>query len=133
MLFNSYVFIFAFLPVVLAVYAWVRRHPDRRLTIAWLVVASLFYYGWWKSEFLLLLLGSVTVNAVFGKLLCEFTDSPGSPRLVILAPKKGSGFGQCRSGFRRGRGSSCRFAPRVCLGRWPRLAATRSPRPRTSL
>jgi len=34
MLFNSYVFIFAFLPVVLAVYVFVRRHPERAWTIA---------------------------------------------------------------------------------------------------
>jgi D-alanyl-lipoteichoic acid acyltransferase DltB (MBOAT superfamily) len=52
-LFNSYVFLFAFLPVVLAGYAWLRRHPERRWTIAWLVIASLVYYAWWKPEFLL--------------------------------------------------------------------------------
>jgi len=71
MLFNSYVFIFAFLPLVLAGYAWARRRGDRRWVIAWLVIASLFYYAWWKPEFLLLLLLSVSVNAVFGKLLCN--------------------------------------------------------------
>ena len=71
MLFNSYVFIFAFLPVVLAGYAWVRRYSDRRWAIGWLVIASLFYYAWWKPEFLLLLLVSVSVNAVFGKWLCS--------------------------------------------------------------
>ncbi len=43
MLFNSYVFIFAFLPTVLAGYCFVRRHPERRWTIAWLVLGSLFY------------------------------------------------------------------------------------------
>ncbi len=45
MLFNSYVFIFVFLPVVLAGYAWARRHPDHRWVIAWLVFASLFLAG----------------------------------------------------------------------------------------
>lgn len=66
MLFNSYVFIFAFLPVVLAGFAWARSREDRLWAIAWLVAASLFYYAWWKPEFLLLLLVSVLVNAVFG-------------------------------------------------------------------
>jgi D-alanyl-lipoteichoic acid acyltransferase DltB (MBOAT superfamily) len=83
-LFNSYVFIFAFLPVVLAVYAWVRRYPDRRWAIAWLVLASFFYYGWWKPEFLLLLLGSVSVNAVFGKLLCHGHLSKRAARAVLV-------------------------------------------------
>jgi D-alanyl-lipoteichoic acid acyltransferase DltB (MBOAT superfamily) len=85
MLFNSYVFIFAFLPIILAGYAWVRRHPDRRWTIAWLVLASLFYYAWWKPEFLLLLLGSVSVNAVFGKVLCDGRLSQPASRAVLVA------------------------------------------------
>ena len=85
MLFNSYVFIFAFLPVVLAGYAWVRRFPERRWVIAWLVIASLFYYAWWKPEFLLLLLTSVSVNAVFGKLLCDGRLSRPAARAALVA------------------------------------------------
>jgi alginate O-acetyltransferase complex protein AlgI len=85
MLFNSYVFIFAFLPVVFAVYCLIRRHPERRWTIAWLVLASLVYYAWWKPEFLLLLLGSVTVNAGFGKALCSGRLSANASRAVLAA------------------------------------------------
>ena len=70
MLFNSYIFIFVFLPVVLAVYCFVRRYPERTWTIAWLVLASFVYYAWWKPQFLLLLLASIMVNAGFGKVLC---------------------------------------------------------------
>lgn len=70
MLFNSYIFIFVFLPVVLAVYCFVRRYPERTWTIAWLVLASFVYYAWWKPQFLLLLLVSIMVNAGFGKVLC---------------------------------------------------------------
>lgn len=85
MLFNSYVFIFAFLPVVFAVYCFVRRYPERRWTIAWLVLASLFYYAWWKPEFLLLLLVSVSVNAGFGKALCNGGLSRPVARAVLTA------------------------------------------------
>lgn len=85
MLFNSYVFIFAFLPVVFAVYCFVRRYPERRWTIAWLVLASLFYYAWWKPEFLFLLLVSVSVNAGFGKALCNGGLSRPAARAVLTA------------------------------------------------
>lgn len=85
MLFNSYVFIFAFLPVVLAGYGWARRREDRRWVIVWLVFASLFYYAWWKPEFLLLLLFSVSVNAGFGKLLCNGVLSRPASRAVLVA------------------------------------------------
>ena len=72
MLFNSYVFIFAFLPVVVAGYALLRRYAaDRSWVIGWLIISSLFYYGWWKPQFLLLLFVSVGVNAVLGKALIE--------------------------------------------------------------
>jgi D-alanyl-lipoteichoic acid acyltransferase DltB (MBOAT superfamily) len=70
-LFNSYIFVFVFLPVVLAVFSVVREHPERRWAIAWLVLASFCYYAWWKPEFILLLLVSIAVNAAFGKLLCS--------------------------------------------------------------
>jgi alginate O-acetyltransferase complex protein AlgI len=84
-LFNSYVFIFAFLPVVLVGYAWLRRYPERGWTIAWLVIASLFYYAWWKPEFLLLLLGSVSANYIFGKALVSGRLSPKKARAVLVA------------------------------------------------
>ena len=48
MLFNSCVFIFAFLPVVLGVYVFLRRLPNINWAVGWLALASLFYYGWWK-------------------------------------------------------------------------------------
>jgi alginate O-acetyltransferase complex protein AlgI len=83
-LFNSYVFIFAFLPVVLVGYAWLRRYPERGWTIAWLVIASLFYYAWWKPEFLLLLLGSVSANYIFGKALVSGRLSPKKARAVLV-------------------------------------------------
>ena len=85
MLFNSYVFIFAFLPVVLAGFAWARSREDRLWAIAWLVAASLFYYAWWKPEFLLLLLVSVLVNAVFGSQLCGGRLSPRASYAVLVA------------------------------------------------
>jgi alginate O-acetyltransferase complex protein AlgI len=85
MLFNSYVFIFAFLPVVFGVYCLVRKHPERRWTIAWLVLASLVYYAWWKPEFLLLLLTSIIVNAAFGKALYSGRLSRTAARTALAA------------------------------------------------
>ena len=53
--------------------------------IGWLVLASLFYYGWWQPRFLLLLLFSIAVNLVFGKLLIDGKFSPSVARLVLAA------------------------------------------------
>ncbi len=61
MLFNSYAFIFAFLPVVFAgMFAIARR--SHRLAALWLAMASLTFYAFWDARFLLLLLCSIAFN-----------------------------------------------------------------------
>lgn len=70
MLFNSYIFIFAFLPIVLLGFLLL-RHKAPVWSISWIVVSSLFYYGWWDPKFLLLLIASVTVNLIFGKIIIQ--------------------------------------------------------------
>jgi alginate O-acetyltransferase complex protein AlgI len=68
MLFNSYIFIFAFLPLVLAVFYGLRRF-DYRLRIYWLVLASFFFYGWWNPVYVILLAVFVLANFAFGRLI----------------------------------------------------------------
>ncbi len=51
MLFNSYAFILLFMPVVVGEYFAI----GQRSNIAghyWLIVASLFFYGWWNPVYL---------------------------------------------------------------------------------
>lgn len=72
MLFNSYVFIFAFLPVTLVVFYMVARR-SRRFALAWLVVASLAFYGWWDPRYVPLLLFSICANYTFGTLLTRYS------------------------------------------------------------
>ena len=85
MLFNSYVFIFVFLPIVLAGFALLRGASNPLWPITWLVLASLFYYAWWRPEFLLLLLSSVTVNFGLGKLIIDEDLSRAQSRAVLTA------------------------------------------------
>jgi alginate O-acetyltransferase complex protein AlgI len=61
-LFNSYVFIFAFLPVVLLSYFFINRHSGPRWAKYWLLSASVFFYGYWNPIYLLLLGSSIIVN-----------------------------------------------------------------------
>jgi len=56
MLFNSYAFLFLFLPVTLAGYFWVGRW-GKGAGAAWLAACSLFFYAWWDYRYLALLLG----------------------------------------------------------------------------
>lgn len=69
MLFNSIEFVFLFLPVVLIAYFWLNHHAWPALGKVWLALASLFFYGWWNPDYLVLISGSILVNYWFGKHL----------------------------------------------------------------
>jgi len=68
MLFNSYEFIFLFLPLALLGYYKVAQ-TGRENAILWLVLASLFFYSWWNPYYLVLILVSLLINFWFGKML----------------------------------------------------------------
>lgn len=69
MLFNSYIFIFAFLPMTLLVYFYLNTKRLIQAGIAFLVFASLFFYSWWNIIYLPLILASMLFNFVVGKYL----------------------------------------------------------------
>jgi len=64
MLFNSYGFIFIFLPVVLIGFFGLARVGNTYAT-AWLALASIFFYGYWNPIYIGLLLISIIINYAF--------------------------------------------------------------------
>ncbi|MFA5912393.1 MAG: MBOAT family protein [Burkholderiales bacterium] len=70
MLFNSYAFLFAFLPATLLLYFAVGRR-SALAAVGFLALASLFFYGWWNPRYLLLLCGSVGFNYLVGRRLAR--------------------------------------------------------------
>ena len=80
MLFNSFEFIAVFLPVTLAVFFVLGRVASRPVAIAWLVFASLFFYGWWRPEYVLLLAGSIVFNFWIGNRLA---NGAGKAALIL--------------------------------------------------
>jgi D-alanyl-lipoteichoic acid acyltransferase DltB (MBOAT superfamily) len=60
-LFNSYPFIFLFLPITLWVFFRLGR-TSPGLAAGWLAAASLFFYGWWNPAYVGLLLASIVFN-----------------------------------------------------------------------
>lgn len=62
MLFSSSIFVYGFLPVVFGGYLLLARLRRAHLLFAWLVAASLVFYGYHRPSFLLVLVTSVLVN-----------------------------------------------------------------------
>lgn len=65
MLFSSPVFLFLFLPLVLLVYATLRRE----LRNPFLLAASLFFYAWGEKQYVVVMLLSIGWNYLFGLLV----------------------------------------------------------------
>ena len=76
MLFSSYIFIFMFLPIV-----WLGFHILKSLsfkhsyTLAklFLVLSSLYFYAYFKLEYLPILLGSIVINYLFALAILSRT------------------------------------------------------------
>ena len=82
MLFNSYLFIFVFLPVALAGYFLLGRLGNLA-PVVWLALASLAFYAVGNWQFVALLLASVAFNYVIGSLLI-LPRCHALPRFAVL-------------------------------------------------
>lgn len=70
MLFNSFAFIFIYLPVVLAGFFWLARH-SKTWAAGWLALASLVFYGYWDYRYIPLLLSSIGFNYWAGQRIVQ--------------------------------------------------------------
>ena len=86
MLFNSYEFILAFLPVTALAYFFLNRLRLVSASAIFLALASLFYYGWWNPIYIPLILLSIVFNYGAGEGLRRLADdAPARRPLFILA------------------------------------------------
>jgi len=80
MVFSSILFMFVYLPVVLAVYyivPWKWRNP-------WLFFVNLIFYGWGEPVYILLMLFSIIVNYITGLLVGKYRDENKSKARTFL-------------------------------------------------
>ena len=82
MLFNSYEFIFLFLPFTFFIYFYLNKKRLTELAKGFLVLSSLFFYSWWNITYLPLILGSMILNYCLGLELNK--DNPKISKKIIL-------------------------------------------------
>ena len=82
MLFSSPTFLYAFLPAVLFFYFVVLR-KSRKAQNVFLLLASIFFYAWGEPTFVLVMIGSIIMNWLFGLLADKYRDDRIRGRLVI--------------------------------------------------
>lgn len=83
MLFNSYEFIFFFLPLCLGGYFLCTRALGSEAALAFLVLCSLFFYAWWKPVYLALILFSIVFNFAIGRLLSR--EGPWRTKATLIS------------------------------------------------
>lgn len=84
MLFNSYFFIFIFLPITLFVYLLIESSGRNIARMLWLLFVSFFFYGWWNPAYLILLIVSICLNFFFGSILSRQLNQKKRLKFYIL-------------------------------------------------
>ena len=82
MLFSSSVFLFLFLPVVLLVY-YLPPAQRRQGQNIFLTQASLFFYAWGEPWFVVVMMGSIVANYLFGLWVAAWKNHGRSLRLPV--------------------------------------------------
>jgi alginate O-acetyltransferase complex protein AlgI len=75
MLFPTGEFLFAYLPLTLALFFLLARFAGRTAAASWLVIASLVFYGAWRPVHVWLLLASIVFNYMAGGWLLSCQES----------------------------------------------------------
>jgi alginate O-acetyltransferase complex protein AlgI len=83
LLFTSGEFLFVFLPITLLVFFATARWVGKAPAAAWLALASLAFYGYWRIEHTLLLLVSIAFNYGFGEWILRVRHG-GKPSARLL-------------------------------------------------
>ena len=83
MLFNSAEFIFIFFPAVTAGYFLLGRYADRIWCMAWIIIASLFFYAWWNPAYLPIIVVSIVLNFAVARAIARIAEPNRGKRLLI--------------------------------------------------
>ncbi len=89
MLFHSFPYVLAFLPVVVIVHFVLAERAGRRSAQAWLLASSIFFYGWGKPSNLLLLFGSILFNWAAARAMAAAAE-PGRRKIILQAALAGN-------------------------------------------
>lgn len=82
MIFSSYIFVLAFLPVAVLGYWLIHRWRGLETAMVWLTLCSLFYYGWWNPIYLILICSLMLINYGIGLLIYQRRFAP---KLLMIA------------------------------------------------
>lgn len=85
MLFNSYIFILVFLPIVLILYYMLAHYEKKTMLLTFLSGVSFGFYGYSNPSYLLILIVSICVNWLFSSwILKEQSKSRKAAKILLI-------------------------------------------------
>lgn len=84
MLFNSYIFIFVFLPITLVGFFSLARFRQINLAVTWITLCSLIFYGYWNPAYLPIILISMAVNYQVGFRISNAKQQSKKAKTLLL-------------------------------------------------
>lgn len=82
MLFSSIPFLFYFLPIVLIgnyIFSFSRLAQN-----IWLFIASILFYAWGEPKYVLIMLGSILINSVLGKIIQKNRNNKQKAKILLI-------------------------------------------------
>ena len=84
MVFSSHIFVFYFLPLVLAgYYLLVAAKAGATVRHSFLTVAGMVFYGWWNPWFVLLMLGTTVLDYNLGRMIVNARGNERRRKLAV--------------------------------------------------
>jgi alginate O-acetyltransferase complex protein AlgI len=83
MLFNSYIFLFGFLPAALLIFYGLRRWGFLNASVTSLMLASVAFYTYWRPSDTFILIGTIIVNYFVAKSLGKLSEKHSKLLLIF--------------------------------------------------
>lgn len=84
MLFNSYLFLFLFLPAALAGYYILNHIRQYKAANVFLIAMSLWFYGYFNPSYLPIISGSIICNFLLAKAMARFPEKQAAGKLLLF-------------------------------------------------
>ena len=84
MLFNSYIFLFLFLPLTLVGYYGLNHFQNYKAALVWLIGMSFGFYGYNSLEYLFILIVSILINYLLVEQMSRLNALKGRRILLIM-------------------------------------------------
>ncbi|MBQ8279990.1 MAG: MBOAT family protein [Roseburia sp.] len=82
--FNSYIFLFLFLPLTIGIYFLLQEKGKNRAAKIWLFGMSLWFYGYFNYSYLILIAISIVCNYVLSFTMAHFFEKKALRKILLV-------------------------------------------------